>query len=569
MKGPESGSPEVRKSRRTSAWWVIGGGIGAAVLMLTGLVLWWKLPVWKPEWVIKYSPFIEPALRAELVSDHYYLELSQELRERFEKDWGANATPALLHFYNNQEASIRRNSDVREYALQLLAQYGDERAFDVMNAALATSFCESAILSYFTRFRSVRSLTVIRAFCARRIRELTSSGKKHAGEPLKCDWSLLSAYEALDSYSDPDALPECLQAISLGFLGRANDHTELIASLATHASPQQLSAALLSKTPAIATAIARALTHRTCTGMVERLSLISDVIKVLDSADSSVVITTIDLVSSLRGEAFIPHLWRFSTHAETAIRNCALDHLSLKMSAVSLPYVIRDFPHFETTRRMQFLDVLAGIHDSSALTVLKNALGDPVWEVGIRARDRALEWAVDHREDVDPAWFINHLQNGTPFGQAHAAHICGRLGWRESCRALLDLLDSPDLDVVRESIIALGRLRETSAGTRVAHILNVGDPELRSSCLVTLGLIDDRLQAAELQKWSSDDDPGLACFALAALEYMTANGLEPDIYRNALKDAEIRHGIGIANRNREWFDDELSLSIPKIAKPSK
>ncbi len=51
-------------ARRTVVWlWLTAVG-GVLAVMLAGMITWYQLPRWAPEWVIEHSPFVEPYVRA-------------------------------------------------------------------------------------------------------------------------------------------------------------------------------------------------------------------------------------------------------------------------------------------------------------------------------------------------------------------------------------------------------------------------------------------------------------------------------------------------------------------------
>lgn len=66
---------------------------GSVAMVMAGAftLAWWKLPEWKPRWVIDHSPFVEPTVRAMLVhGGHQEGDIEQRAL-----DWGAAIGPVL------------------------------------------------------------------------------------------------------------------------------------------------------------------------------------------------------------------------------------------------------------------------------------------------------------------------------------------------------------------------------------------------------------------------------------------------------------------------------------------
>jgi HEAT repeat protein len=59
--GDETG--QVQRSR-VFATWFVWGSVSGTILLLIGTLVFWRLPHWAPEWVARYSPSLDYALRA-------------------------------------------------------------------------------------------------------------------------------------------------------------------------------------------------------------------------------------------------------------------------------------------------------------------------------------------------------------------------------------------------------------------------------------------------------------------------------------------------------------------------
>lgn len=70
------------------------------VLMGAFILLWFKLPAWKPEWVVEHSPFLDPLLSASVYGD------DERARERIVA-WGPGLVPALVARLDDPRAPVR------------------------------------------------------------------------------------------------------------------------------------------------------------------------------------------------------------------------------------------------------------------------------------------------------------------------------------------------------------------------------------------------------------------------------------------------------------------------------
>jgi len=76
--------------------WILWSSGGVSVLGITFVVLWIWLPRWAPEWVVRYSPWVDPMLRAmagQVTRNFQLIELEEHFIARIEA-WGSFAYPA-------------------------------------------------------------------------------------------------------------------------------------------------------------------------------------------------------------------------------------------------------------------------------------------------------------------------------------------------------------------------------------------------------------------------------------------------------------------------------------------
>ncbi|MCI0589686.1 MAG: HEAT repeat domain-containing protein [Planctomycetes bacterium] len=112
------------------------------------------------------------------------------------------------------------------------------------------------------------------------------------------------------------------------------------------------------------------------------------------------------------------------------------------------------------------------------------------------------------------------LRGGSPHGRIHAARVLGAIGGEEAATGLLEALGSPDADLRRAAIEALGRMRHAAASGRLAVLLSSADASLVRPILLALRSIanPDAVPAVAIFL-----DSGLATPHLGeALDYLVA-----------------------------------------------
>lgn len=118
-------------ARRRLIAWILWSAVSACVVLAIAVVLWFWLPRWAPVWVIHWSPWVDPALRATTGgggsgvpsmgwNDNPRLD---EFRSRLD-DWGATATPALIR------ALASSNERERSLALDGLLYFAGRKLLD-------------------------------------------------------------------------------------------------------------------------------------------------------------------------------------------------------------------------------------------------------------------------------------------------------------------------------------------------------------------------------------------------------------------------------------------------------
>jgi HEAT repeat protein len=110
-------------------------------------------------------------------------------------------------------------------------------------------------------------------------------------------------------------------------------------------------------------------------------------------------------------------------------------------------------------------------------------------------------------------------ENGRVVDQAYIT--LGKLGdMNENIDIFNSGLDSTDLNIKRQSCIALGEIKESSSTGKIAQLLNHFDRDVRSQAAIAIGKIGDKRYAPALVTLLTDKEPSVkvsACEALGVL----------------------------------------------------
>lgn len=111
----------ARRRMIAGSLWFSGG---LSVLAIIAWVLWANLPTWKPHWVIRHSPFVDPVFRADggpgLIEGGY--DPFGDLYSARIKAWGASITPQIKAGLSSADERVRRAAMV---ACNILSTEGD------------------------------------------------------------------------------------------------------------------------------------------------------------------------------------------------------------------------------------------------------------------------------------------------------------------------------------------------------------------------------------------------------------------------------------------------------------
>jgi HEAT repeat protein len=104
-RGGMDGTISTPRDPRRSVAWILWSAAAACATPVLALVLWTFLPRWCPEWVARWSPWVDPALRAAAAArgnEALYLYYERLL------EWGSGAAPRLERTLASGTAAERR-----------------------------------------------------------------------------------------------------------------------------------------------------------------------------------------------------------------------------------------------------------------------------------------------------------------------------------------------------------------------------------------------------------------------------------------------------------------------------
>jgi HEAT repeat protein len=220
---------------------------------------------------------------------------------------------------------------------------------------------------------------------------------------------------------------------------------------------------------------------------------------------------------------------------------------------------------------------------------VKTGIGASLRRVGssIKGRftdtnDQAIDPYVTVRPDVIDALGKLVSGGGNMDARANAARALGILRGRKAIPDLVEALHSKNTDVIYESLVALQKIREESAGPRVTFLLHDLDQKVQIAAIETTGLLRDQdavPELADVLKHARDAKVKRA--ALTAIA-MLPSEKSRDLYAQYLPDkddrmraaaaegyARLRHPGDLPMLEKAWQDEgktspRLSLAFAQV-----
>jgi len=199
------------------------------------------------------------------------------------------------------------------------------------------------------------------------------------------------------------------------------------------------------------------------------------------------------------GSAAIPHLTEFLKDPSTDVRVEAVKQLTAARALDSLILATRDN---DAEVQVQATDGLVNFYLPG---YIQSGFGSSFKRVGtsIKGRftdtnDQVLDAYITARPDVIAALgALVSGGDGMPV-RANAARAVGILRGKAAVPDLLQALRTKDTDVLYESLIALQKIRDESAGPKIAFLLRDLNSKVRIAAIDTTGLLRNREAIGDL-----------------------------------------------------------------------
>ena len=175
----------------------------------------------------------------------------------------------------------------------------------------------------------------------------------------------------------------------------------------------------------------------------------------------------------------------------------------------------------------------------------KNGIGGTLHIVGnaLKAKftdtnDQAIDPYIAPRPEVIAALAGVVANGASTDAQANAARALGILRGREAVPQLVEAAHSKDTDVIYESIVALQKIRDASAGPRLSFRLRDLDPKVQVAAVEAMGLLLNRDAIPDLIALLNDShDDRVRRAALTSLAMLPSEQNRP-IYARFLNDKD-------------------------------
>ena len=265
-----------------------------------------------------------------------------------------------------------------------------------------------------------------------------------------------------------------------------------------------------------------------------------------------------------------------------------------KTNAQAIPALEQSLPDPDRDVRVETVKAIVKIGTEASLKPLIKATADKDDEVEIRATDglvnfylpgyvlrggltgpftrgvRQVKTFFSSRNDqVIPAGVTvkpevadalgNVIEHGADIdARANAARAAGILRARTTVPALLDGVRSKDSELIFESLVALQKIKDKSAGPRISFLANDLDPRVQLTALETIGMLHSVESAPEVRTAlaSAPDDK----IRRQALETLTALGQPADqaVFKRYLSSSDPKQrvtaleGLGRLRDSRDY-----------------
>ena len=154
--------------------------------------------------------------------------------------------------------------------------------------------------------------------------------------------------------------------------------------------------------------------------------------------------------------------------------------------------------------------------------------------------DQVIDPYVQVRPDVITALGKLVRGAGSMDARANASRAVGILRGKAAVDDLVDAAHSKNSQLIYESLIALQKIRDESAGPRVAFLLRDLDPKVQAAAVETVGLLRDKSAVSDLKDvLNRSKDVKVRRSALTAMAMLPDESSRP-VYEQYLRDKDDR-----------------------------
>ena len=286
------------------------------------------------------------------------------------------------------------------------------------------------------------------------------------------------------------------------------------------------------------------------------------------------------------GSAAIPKLQEFLKNPSSDVRNQAVRELI----DIDLPRCID--PLIQATRdndpEIQLL-ATDGLVNFYSPGYVKGGVASTVRRVATAIRskftdtnDLVIDPFVEVRPEVIAALARLVTGGASLESRANAAHAVGILRGKAAVEQLVEGVHSKDTDLIYESLVALQKIRDESAGPRVAFRLHDLDPKVQIAAIQTVGVLLDTAAVPDLvDALNRARDPKVKREALTAIAMLPVEQSRA-LYTQYLHDkddrlraaaaegfARLRNMADLPMLEKAWKDEQkasprLSLAFAQV-----
>jgi HEAT repeat protein len=227
------------------------------------------------------------------------------------------------------------------------------------------------------------------------------------------------------------------------------------------------------------------------------------------------------------GSAAIPKLQEFLKNPSSEVRNQAVRELIDIGTARSLDPLIQATQDNDPEIQMLATDGLVNFYSPG---YVKGGVAGTVRRVATSIRskftdtnDLVIDPFVAVRPEVISALAQLVTGGASLESRANAAHAVGILRGKPAVDRLVEGVHSKDTDLIYESLVALQKIRDESAGPRVAFRLHDLDPKVQIAAIQTVGVLLDKAAVPDLvDALNRARDPKVKREALTAIAMLPA-----------------------------------------------